>query len=679
MWWFLGQPESDKTRVPTGNCANFGMVMSDALTLARIERALQSVWDLLLARRSPDGFWRGYLCSSPLATATAVSALAVYRQNPSEKTISVADAASLDKAISTGIEYLKKTQQKDGGWGDTERSRSNVATTYLATAAIHLAGQAGYCRDVLAAAQAYLKSQGELQGLRNRYGADQTFVAPILTNCAIAGIFPWEKVPQLPFELAAFPRALYRFLRMPVVSYAIPALVAVGLARHKKGPSSFLPVRLIRDAVQSRCLQVAANMQPGSGGYLEAIPLTSFVAMCLITAGLAEHPIAARALEFLLRNQREDGSWPVDVDLATWLTTLTMNAVHAAQLGKTTPNGQFLSLVSLEWLARCQWLEIHPFTGAAPGGWGWTDQTGAVPDADDTAGALLALANIWPHVSVQERARLWPHVILGLQWLLDQQNRDGGWPTFCRGWGRFPFDRSAVDLTAHAMRALHGWSKILKPLDAGVEEFQSLDFSDRLSPPLRRFIERLWKRRVVFRERLVRALNKGMRFLVNCQTEEGFWLPLWFGNEWLPGEANPVYGTARCLLAFADMDAHNTDCWKRAIRWLTDNQNPDGSWGWGFWTEDLPPPSQVSYRDHSGSVEETALAVAALSALPDAGGLEARIRGAMWLVQAVEEGKVTQATPIGLYFARLWYFEELYPLIFTVEALGRYLRSATDH
>ncbi len=29
--------------------------------------------------------------------------------------------------------------------------------------------------------------------------------------------------------------------------------------------------------------------------------------------------------------------------------------------------------------------------GAAPGGWSWTDQPGAVPDADDTAGALLAL------------------------------------------------------------------------------------------------------------------------------------------------------------------------------------------------------------------------------------------------------------------------------------------------
>src|SRR5690606_25599498 len=43
----------------------------------------------------------------------------------------------------------------------------------------------------------------------------------------------------------------------------------------------------------------------------------------------------------------------------------------------------------------------------------------------------------------------------GVTWLLDLQNRDGGWPTFCRGWGKLPFDRSSPDITAHCMRAVH--------------------------------------------------------------------------------------------------------------------------------------------------------------------------------------------------------------------------------
>ena len=44
-------------------------------------------------------------------------------------------------------------------------------------------------------------------------------------------------------------------------------------------------------------------------------------------------------------------------------------------------------------------------------------------------------------------------------------------------------------------------------------------------------------------------------------------------------------------------------------------------------------------------------------------------RGVEWLIATTEEGARFDAAPIGLYFARLWYSEELYPLIFTVGAL----------
>ena len=39
------------------------------------------------------------------------------------------------------------------------------------------------------------------------------------------------------------------------------------------------------------------------------------------------------------------------------------------------------------------------------------------------------------------------------------------------------------------------------------------------------------------------------------------------------------------------------------------------------------------------------------------------------MIATTEEGARFDAAPIGLYFARLWYSEELYPLIFTVGAL----------
>ena len=82
-----------------------------------------------------------------------------------------------------------------------------------------------------------------------------------------------------------------------------------------------------------------------------------------------------------------------------------------------------------------------------------------MPESDDTAGALLALAHMrhrYPHLK-QHRLQLAAR--RGVEWLLELQNSDGGWPTFCRGWSMLAFDRSATDVTAHAVRALAAWEK----------------------------------------------------------------------------------------------------------------------------------------------------------------------------------------------------------------------------
>jgi squalene-hopene/tetraprenyl-beta-curcumene cyclase len=45
--------------------------------------------------------------------------------------------------------------------------------------------------------------------------------------------------------------------------------------------------------------------------------------------------------------------------------------------------------------------------------------------------------------------------------------------------------------------------------------------------------------------------------------------------------------------------------------------------------------------------------------------------GLSWLLHQFDNGKLMEPSPIGFYFAKLWYFEKLYPLIFTVAALRR--------
>jgi squalene-hopene/tetraprenyl-beta-curcumene cyclase len=302
-------------------------------------------------------------------------------------------------------------------------------------------------------------------GIRDRYGDDRTFSVPILANAAMAGLVPWREVSALPFEATMIPQRFFHWLQLPVVSYAVPALVAMGQVKFIQDPPRNPISRWLRSMAVKPSLRLLEKMQPQSGGFLEAVPLTSFVVMALINAGQGGHPVVERGIGFILASARNGCSWPIDTNLATWNTTLTINA-----LGQAWPEGwktteQWRSI--MRWVLSCQYLERHPFTNAAPGGWGWTNLSGAVPDADDTPGALLALRHLSHQVSWTsgEQTEIADAAGRGVDWLLGLQNRDGGWPTFCRGWGRFPFDRSGADITAHVIRGLLAWKTVHRARD----------------------------------------------------------------------------------------------------------------------------------------------------------------------------------------------------------------------
>ena len=111
------------------------------------------------------------------------------------------------------------------------------------------------------------------------------------------------------------------------MSYALPALIAIGQTIHHHRPSRNPVARLLRGLTRRRTLRVLRDIQPASGGFLEATPLTSFVTMALIAMGRREHAVAAAGLSFLKASARDDGSWPIDTDLDTWTTTLACNAL----------------------------------------------------------------------------------------------------------------------------------------------------------------------------------------------------------------------------------------------------------------------------------------------------------------------------------------------------------------
>ena len=607
----------------------------------QVRQALARATGKLLDSRVAAGHWEGELSSSALSTATAVLALAVLLRNGKER---------LDRPLLTtcrrladqGTNWLVGNQNPDGGFGDTVGSPSNLSTTALVWGALTAADPG--CDQAIAATRAWLTDKaGGLDAkalaaaIAARYGEDRTFSAPILTACALAGVFgpgvgAWRRVPQLPFELAVCPPQWFKWLRLPVVSYALPALIAIGQVRHHFRPTRNPLLRLIRSLARRRSLELLHTIQPASGGYLEAVPLTSFVIMSLAAGGQVDHPVVLRGLDFLTATARGDGSWPIDTNLATWVTTQSLAALAAG--GDLEAHLSAVERQKLRrWLLDQQYHSLHPYTHADPGGWAWTDLPGGVPDADDTAGALLALRCLDGGDAESSRA-----ACAGVKWLLDLQNADGGIPTFCRGWGRLPFDRSSPDLTAHALLAWSRWREELPP---------------RL------------------RSRLQAARKRGVDYLAASQREDGAWAPLWFGNQSAPGEENPTYGTARVLLALnrlsREPDFPVEGMRGRGIDWLLDGQNFDGGWGGAGGVD--------------STIEETALAVQALADALEAasapGGamktsLEVAIsKGVGWLVSETQGGRDFKPSPIGLYFSKLWYYERQYPVIFTVAALSR--------
>ncbi len=608
----------------------------------------------LLELRGEHGHWEGELSSSALSTATAVVALESYANLVDSE--NRASSTALRSLIASGREWLMAHQNDDGGWGDTSISLSNISTTSLGWGALAGATQSEAQRAQQRCEAWLVREVGSLeparlsQSISARYGKDRTFSVPILTMLALTGRLgseqtAWKWIPQLPFELAACPHQWFAWLQLPVVSYALPALIAMGKVRHCRRPTWNPIARLLRMLVGKRTERVLRGIQPTTGGFLEATPLTSFVLMSLLGANGTPRDVIELGVQFLVRSVRPDGSWPIDTNLATWTTSLSVNAIHLDELETTDQ--------LLGWLLGQQYRVEHPYTHAKPGGWAWTDLSGGVPDADDTSGALLAIRKL---SGTKHR----DSAVEGITWLLDLQNRDGGIPTFCRGWGALPFDRSSCDITAHALRAWMAW------------------YHD-LSPTLQKRIE------VGFR--------LGLSFLSQRQRPDGAWAPLWFGNQLADPEENLVYGTSRVLLAIAGMLEQGPFChWlpsrtNDAIQWTLRIQNSDGGWG-----AEANIPSSI--EETGLAVESLAALVAAIDTLHDGDRehvtadkfalrrsqdfislrpalMTAIDGGVRYLIDKTDGGTRFPPSPIGFYFAKLWYYERMYPIVYSLAAFER--------
>ena len=694
--------------------------MNLQVDVERVLLAHKAVRAELVAERTHGGHWIGQLASSPLATAAAISALVAAHRRDTGDTLRESLAGDgqvieqlvqgdLSELLLESVHWLARHQNPDGGWSDCDTAHSNLAATMLVQAAFRMTGVPAKYADLIVRADQYITAQGGAAGLRRSDAMDKTFVAAILTNCALAGIVSWRQVPTLPFELLCLPKRWRQHVQLPYPRYATASLVAVGRAKFYHDPPRNPFTRFLRRSMRAKSLTILEALQAADDSFLASIPLTAFVVTSLAGSGCQDHTIVRRGIDFLLSSVRGDASWPIRTDHATTNTAMALDSLapeYQADARRLARVGQRESDIrgqteplrvssSADWQDTAQstetvvddlsvgtdhsnteasdgraadtewafneqcvvWLldnqrsEPDPLTEVLPGGWAWSDAPGALPNTISTAGALIALAHWRRRDRHAQRERIDRAVRLGIGWLLDLQYDDGGWPTLYSDDSEFRLDESGADVTAHVLRALAAWLQLGLPAEPAIVE------------------------------RVGQAIERGWQYLKLQQADDGRFIPLWFGNEHQPGDRNPIYGTAQVLIACAEMKRLDSEMARGAVDWLLSAQHSTGGWG--------PPRAP---RDYSGaekdgfrawraneamaklcSVEETGLAITALLPLVDSsqGAFRAVSAGLTWLATAVEQDAHRRPSVIGFYLSKLWYHERLYPLVFAAGAFSR--------
>lgn len=473
--------------------------------ITRAEETLERGFKRLEDRRRHDGSWIGELSSSALSTAMCSLALHL-----------IPEAAPRSR-VEAGLSWLAETQHEDGGWGDAVVDPSNMNATSIATAVLHYCGPERY-EDRVRAGRQWVENAGGFPVLNDPRKTSMS--GPGRTVYALAEFYDWREIRKLPTEVVLLPARIRR-----TVSITFSSILSLSVLQ-----DHFAPVPWWRRALRRRAVREAVQWlrqaQGGDGSFGESALLAAISVVCLTLAEAGGEDIVEKALPFIVENQREDGSWPIDRDLENFDTTQAIYAYHEAV--RTIPEEEKVR----GWLLGNQARKPCLQTASPPGGWAWARPDGW-PDMDDTACTLRSLRILGLRPEKEE-------IRVGLRWLYDMQNSDGSWPTFVRN-SKVPFDRGCPYITSQALSAI---------AMMGPEERRGKVVEDALS------------------------------YLRRHQRSDGSFDSLWF---------RPcTRGTAAVIEAFADLGLTDDETARQAAGWLRTHQNDDGGWGDGHGADSTP-------------------------------------------------------------------------------------------
>ncbi|GAA1778468.1 squalene--hopene cyclase [Actinomadura chokoriensis] len=606
--------------------------------------ALDAARAHLLGLQSPEGWWKAELETNVTMDAEDLLLREFLGIRTEEET---AEAAR----------WIRSQQRADGTWANFHGGPADLSTTIEAYVALRLAGDPPDAGHMLAAAK-YARDAGGIEGSR------------VFTRIwlALFGQWSWDDLPVMPPELMFLPSRVplnvydwacwarqtivpltilgslrpVRSLPVDLAELrggAVPPDGAKGWGRVFNALDRVLhvyekaPVRPLRRAALRRAADwiIARQEADGCWGGIQPPWVYSLMALNVLGYGL-DHPVVKRGLDGLERFtiRDEKGRRLEACQSPVWDTVLAMNALGDAGAAPDDP----ALLRAAHWVVGEEvkglgdWAVRRP--DLPPGGWAFEFDNDIYPDTDDTAEAILALRKVaLPEAEAPiERA---------VRWLNGMASRDGGFGAFdadnTRGLcTKLPFcdfgaviDPPSADVTAHVVEAL---SK------EGLAE----------SPVVKRAV--VW--------------------LLKAQEADGSWFGRW--------GANHVYGTGGAVPALIAAGVRpEKPAIRRAVAWLEEHQNSDGGWG-----EDLRSYEDPAWIGRGGSTpSQTAWALLALLA---AGERSAAVdAGVRWLVENQRpDGTWDEDQFTGTGFPGDFYINyHLYRLVFPISALGRYLEAAT--
>ena len=612
----------------------------------------------LVAKQYPDGYWNGDLTAD--ATLQADYILLQMWLYPADAQ-GRWDPPTMPK-IRKAARAILDAQKADGGWSIYEPGPSEINITVRAYTALKMVGM-DMSNPRMRQALAVVQKLGGLQ-------ACNTYTK---INLSLFDLFPRKFCPTIPPELMILPGNFLYEMSSWTRSIIVPLSIVQTLGGTKRTPGGLRVdelthpkrkfalarkdrlanlfvtadklfkkwerhnVRMIRqDAIREAEDWMLRHLEHSEG--LGAIyPGMMYAIMAMDALGYErDHPDLLREIRHFDGHMLESADSLIFQPAKSPVWDTAIAAYALGELGETDSKALGAAadwLLAKEIRRKGDWARKRP--DLQPSGWAFEFDNEFYPDIDDTAMVLLALLHA-KSGDAERQARTEKRAV---NWLLGMQSSDGGWAAF------------DVD---------NNWQILNKVPFA--------DHNAMLDPTCPditgRTLESLCRRGFDYRDE---PIARGVAYLLANQEEDGKWYGRW--------GVNYIYGTFLAIRGLKASGApHAAEAIERGARWLKAVQNPDGGWGEscrGYETE--------KFERAASTPSQTAWAVIGLIAAGHACSPET-VRGVKWLKENQRpDGTWDEAITTGTGFPRVFYISyHLYRDYFPVMALGAYAKAVAS-